>query len=174
MPLILGDLLETIKTAVMPVVMIAAGSTLILGVGNKHQSMSDRIRALMADRRSSATSVERRQNIDRQIALFRKRIAYSALAHRLLYSAIALLLAMVLLMLLTPLKMPYPGMILLLFGFGVSAMLGGIVAEILELHLANKTLDLEMDHREMVPEYPAQELAAAPPKAAVPTHKRLP
>jgi|GEM_PF-1811848 len=174
MSLMLGDLLETIKTAVMPVVMIAAGSTLILGVGNKHQSMSDRIRALMADRRSPATSAERRQNIDGQIALFRKRIAYSALAHRLLYSAIALLLAMVLLMLLAPLRISYPGMILLLFGLGVSAMLGGILAEILELHLANKTLDLEMDHGEVVPEHRGQEFAAAPSKAAAPTHKSLP
>ncbi len=168
MSLIMGDLLETIRTAVMPVVMIAAGSTLILGVGNKHQSMSDRIRALMADRRSPATSAERRQNIDRQIALFRRRIAYSALAHRLLYSAIALLLAMVLLMLMAPLKMPYPGLILLLFVLGVSAMLGGILAEMLELRLANQTLDLEMGHRDLAPE------AVASARAAQPTHKRLP
>jgi len=154
----------------MPVVMIAAGSTLILGVGNKHQSMSDRIRALMADRRSPATSAERRQNIDRQIALFRRRIAYSALAHRLLYSAIALLLAMVLLMLMAPLKMPYPGLILLLFVLGVSAMLGGILAEMLELRLANQTLDLEMDHRDLAPT-PEK---VVPARSAQPTHKRLP
>jgi hypothetical protein len=124
----------------------------------------------MADRRSSATSVERRQNIDRQIALFRKRIAYSALAHRLLYSAIALLLAMVLLMLMAPLKMPYPGLILLLSVLGVSAMLGGILAEMLELGLANQTLDLEMDHRDLAPT-PEK---VVPARSAQPTHKRLP
>ncbi len=134
-------LLETISAAVTPVVMVSAAAVLTLGVSNKHQAMSDRLRALAAEMRSMETTRDRRATIERQMTLFRRRIAFSAVAHRLLYVSIMLFMIMVLQLFFAPDR---GGVGFGLFTAGVAAIIGAIGCELAELSLANRTLDLEM------------------------------
>jgi hypothetical protein len=57
----LQDTQAAISAAVTPVVMISANAILISAISAKHQSMSDRLRALTAEWRNPATPVTRRE-----------------------------------------------------------------------------------------------------------------
>lgn len=124
-----------------PVVLVSASALMIVGVGNKHQNMSDRVRALAAEARAPQTSAERRAVIARQIELLRKRIHCVAMAHRMLYLSILLFLAMALVLLFGPGTVAAG---VALFIGGVLLILAAAIFEIVELSLARRTLDTEL------------------------------
>lgn len=140
-------LIETVSAAVTPVVLVSASAVLILGVGNKHQNMSDRVRSLNAERRSHDISGERKASIERQIALLRRRIRFSRTAHIVLYVSIVCFIAMALLLLFAP--GAFGAGVGLLIG-GVALMLGAVICEILELRLADQTLAVEVGDLDQV------------------------
>jgi hypothetical protein len=63
-----------ISVAVAPVVLISAVAILLSGYSSKYANISDRLRSLTAEYRQSDTSPARRDNLKRQIGLFRRRI----------------------------------------------------------------------------------------------------
>lgn len=135
---------QLIAAAVTPVVLISASATLILGINNKHQSMSERIRSLTAEYRQADTTGERRKVIQLQIVCFRRRVMYSAAAHRLLYLSIILFLVMILIIL-APAHLSYPPAAYVLLVCGITTMLIAVAFEFSELWSANQTLELEYD-----------------------------
>jgi uncharacterized protein DUF2721 len=136
--------LEVITAALTPVVMISTCAVLILGIGNKHTAMSDRLRELTIEFRQPATIAARKSNLRRQMQLFQRRIRHASAAHRWLYSAVTCFVTITPLMIVgrTAVLGPF---ILALFVSGVLLMLGAVVSELLELRLANRTLEMEME-----------------------------
>lgn len=128
-----------VTTAVAPAVMISATAILIGSVSSKHQSMSDRVRSLMAEYRLDGTAETRRANIARQVRFFRRRLSYTLCAHVLLFCATALFIATVILTSLMRINW-----LLACFVFGVGLLFIAVVCELLELRLAKRTLDLEV------------------------------
>jgi hypothetical protein len=136
--------LEVITAALTPVVMISTCAVLILGIGNKHTAMSDRLRDLTTEFRQPATIAARKSNLRRQMQLFQRRIRHASAAHRWLYSAVTCFVTITPLMIVGRTVVPGP-FILALFVSGVLLMLGAVVSELLELRLANRTLEMEME-----------------------------
>jgi len=132
-----------VAVAITPVVMISATAILIGGVGAKHQSLSDRVRQLMTEHRPPETTAERKENIARQIELFRRRLLHALLAHLGLYFAVACFTGMVMVIVLMPVTESAARLTLPLFVAGVLLLLGAVIMEVLELLLAEKTLRLE-------------------------------
>lgn len=133
-------IIETISAAVTPVVLVSASALLVVGVGSKHQNMSDRVRNLAAEWRSPNTGA-RRASIERQLLLLRRRIRFSAFAHRALYISILTFLAMALLLLFDAAAVVA---ILILFIIGIALVVAAVACEIVELSLARRTLDDEV------------------------------
>ena len=137
-------LLQLISAAVTPVAMISSAAIIIGSVSGKHQSMSDRLRALSHEYRDQNCTDERRANICFQMGMFDRRIRYSANAHRLLYLAIAAFTFTVLLIIISPSRVTWTPAAAILFGLGVAMMLVAVVFEFIELWWTNQTLKLEM------------------------------
>ena len=83
----LQDTQDAISAAITPVVMISANAILIGAISSKHQSMSDRLRALTAEWRNEATPVVRRDAIAGQVRLFNQRLRWVTWSHIVLYTA---------------------------------------------------------------------------------------
>ena len=139
-----AGLLQLITAAVTPVAMISSAAIIIGAVSGKHQSMSDRLRALASEYRDLSTTDDRRANICLQMGLFNRRIRYSANAHRLLYLAIASFTFTVLLIIASPSGLTWTPAAAILFASGVALMLVAVVFEFIELWWTNQTLRLEM------------------------------
>ncbi len=137
--------LAVVAAAVTPVVMISATAILIGGVSAKHQSLSDRLRALTAEYRLPETSDHRKAGIRTQLRLFRRRVRYVTLAHLGLYLAVACFIGMVMVISLSPMTGSGTRLTLPMFISGVLLLLGAVVSEVLELLLASRTLELEED-----------------------------
>jgi hypothetical protein len=139
-----AGLLQVIAAAVAPAVMISAAAVLIIGVNQKHASLGDRLRELAAEFRAAATTAKRRENIRRQVRLFQRRLAYVATAHLWLYASVLCFVGMVLVITLSSRKPSWERMTLGLFVIGIALMLGALLAELVELRLAGRTLELEL------------------------------
>jgi hypothetical protein len=133
--------LTLITAAVTPAVMISASAILISGISSKHSSTSDRLRSLTSEHRQPGVSEHRKHAIEKQCALFMRRLRLITIAHLFLYAATGCFAVMVLLI-------SSPGMrgwavLLPLFIVAMFLLLGGVVSEMLELRLAMRTLALE-------------------------------
>jgi hypothetical protein len=138
--------MAAIAAAVTPVVMISANAILIAAISSKHQAMSDRLRTLTAEWRSTDVNAARRDSIRTQVELFTLRIAWISRAHFLLYVATACFLAMVLVIAIAPVVAWWPGLNLLslpLLLAGVLLMLMAIFFELLDLRRARATIEIE-------------------------------
>ncbi len=131
--------LKLVTTAVTPAVMISATAILIGSVSSKHQSMSDRVRALTAEYRVIGTTEDRLANIRTQLPLFQRRLRFTLSAHVLLFFAVACFIGTVILTCLMRIDS-----ILFSFSAGVLLLLIAVVCEILELRLAGRTMALEV------------------------------
>ncbi len=135
--------LTIIASAVTPAVMISATAILISGIGSKHANLADRLRALTAEYRDTGTSDQRRRVIHLQSVLFIRRLHLITSAHMLLYGATGAFVAMVFAITVATLSREWERLLFACFLIGVSLLLAGVLFEILELRLANKTLELE-------------------------------
>jgi len=138
------DSQAAISAAVTPVVMISANAILIGAISSKHQSMSDRMRALTAEWRNSATPATRREAIAQQLKLFDKRLRWVTWSHIILYTATACFIAMVIVIALSPALEAMSGASLRLLLVGVGLMFLGILLELLDLAKARATAALEL------------------------------
>jgi hypothetical protein len=136
--------MAAIAAAVTPVVMISANAILIGTISAKHQAMSDRLRLLTAEWRSSGVSAARREVILAQVRLFTDRIAWISRAHYLLYVATICFIAMVMVIALTAVLQTWAEFSVPLLLSGVSLMLVAIVLELLDLRRARTTIDMEI------------------------------
>ncbi len=139
-----AGLLQLITSAVTPVVMLSAAAALILGVNQKHSSLSDRLRTLAADFRRAETSPERRLVIQAQVRLLDRRFRWTSLAHVWLHGSVAAFGLMVLVLTITPRTRFWNHVALGLFVLGDGLVLIAVLAEILELRLARETLEMEV------------------------------
>lgn len=139
-----AGLLQIVTAAVTPVVLISAAAALILGINQKHNSLSERLRALASEYRSASTTAARREVIRAQVLLFERRFGYAALAHQWLYVGVSFFIGMVLVLTLTPRSLAWDRLALGLFVLGITLMLAAVVAELLEIRLAWQTVRLEL------------------------------
>jgi hypothetical protein len=140
----LQDTQAAISAAVTPVVMISATAILIGAISSKHQSMSDRMRALTAEWRQAATSEIRREAIARQVRLFDERLRWVTWSHIVLYTATACFIATVIVIAASPALEALSGASLGLLIAGVVMMFLGILLELFDLAKARATARLEV------------------------------
>jgi hypothetical protein len=143
------DTQAAISAAVTPVVMISANAILISAISAKHQSMSDRMRALTAEWRNAATPAARRETIADQLSLFDQRLNWITWSHIILYAATACFIAMVIVIAVSPSIEALSGASLWLLIAGVALMFVGILLELLDLARARATVQLEI--RDILP-----------------------
>jgi hypothetical protein len=133
-----------ISAAVTPVVMISANAILISAISSKHQSMSDRLRALTAEWRAHGTPVTRKEAIASQLRLFDERLRWITWSHIILYAATACFIVMVIVIAASPALEVLSGASLDLLIAGVALMFAGILLELLDLAKARTTVRLEI------------------------------
>jgi hypothetical protein len=138
------DTQAAISAAVTPVVMISATAILISAITTKHQSMSDRLRALTAEWRNADTSAARREAIAHEVRLFDTRLRWVTWSHIILYIAAACFIAMVIVIAMSPSLEELSGKSLGLLIAGVALMFVGILLELLDLARARATVRLEV------------------------------
>jgi hypothetical protein len=138
------DTQAAISAAVTPVVMISASAILISAISSKHQSMSDRLRALTAEWRNEATPAARRAVIADQVRLFDRRLRWITWSHIVLYTATASFIAMVIVIAASPALEALSGASLVFLVIGVALMFVGIVLELLDLTKARTTVGMEV------------------------------
>src|SRR5438067_6827617 len=125
MPPATSAALAVIAAAVTPVVMISAAAALILGLNQKLNSLSERLRLLMAELRAPETSPARRENIQEQIPLFRCRFRYVDRAVTWLYASVTcFIVAVLLITLISHARAHWDAAAIVFFELGVALMLG--------------------------------------------------
>jgi hypothetical protein len=136
--------LSIIALAVTPAVMISATAILIGTVSTKHGSMADRLRALMTEYRQPDITADRRRNIEAQCRLFKRRLKMITNAHLSLYIAVGFFILMVLAIGVSSSAAASQWILYPLFLCGTCALGYGVVLEVMELRLADRTLHLEV------------------------------
>src|SRR5439155_25099368 len=133
------------SAAVTPIVMISAAAALILGLNQKHNSLSERLRALMGEFRAPGTTPERRENLREQVALFQLRFRYVDRAMSWLYGAVAcFVLTALLITLISHERARWDPAAIGLFELGIVLMLGAVIEALLETRQTRRTLALEL------------------------------
>ncbi len=136
--------LSIIAAAVSPVVMISANAILTSGINARHSNVADRLRSMLEEYRRADTTIDRRHSIERQLPLFQKRIAHVETANQLLFSATACFVFTVMTISVGFYSTAAQKISLPFFLSGVLLMLGGVLAEVLELRGARATLRIEV------------------------------
>ena len=134
-----ASLTSLIGTVVAPVGLISTTAILLSGYTGKYSSMSDQMRRMTAEYRSSATSHVRRESLRRQLDLYHRRITAMWGASALLSGALLFFVATVLTVILS-VRATH------LDVFGLAALLCGLVLvacavglELYEIGLARLT-----------------------------------
>jgi hypothetical protein len=116
--------------------------------------MADRLRALMAEYRMPDVTAERRRNIEEQCRLFQRRLKMTTKAHLSLYAAAGFFVLMVLAIGISSSASTSQLILYPLFLAGTSCLGYGVVLEVMELRLADRTLELEAADRGVRPTCP--------------------
>ena len=143
--LTIAALLQLISAAVTPVVMISACAALILGINNKHGSLSMQIRGTIADMRRVEPGSRRLTQLRRQLFIFNRRFRITQAALFSLYGAIGIFTATVLFILLAQKRMLISTPALGGFVFGAILMGCAALLEAGEVFLAGHALRIEME-----------------------------
>jgi len=138
------DTQAAIAAAVTPVVMISANAILIGAISSKHQSMSDRLRALTSEYRHPDTSPERRAAIAPQVRLFDERLRWVTSSHIVLYAATACFILMVIDIAISSSVESWKDISIAMLIAGVTLMFTGIVLELCDLAKARRTVSIEL------------------------------
>jgi len=136
--------LSIIGAAVTPVVMISANAILTSGMNTRYSNVADRLRTLLAEYRLSETTEPRRRAIAAQVPLFERRIGWLEFADLVLFLGTASFVATVIVISLSALAPAVAQAALPLFVVGVLLMLGGVLAELMELRSARETMRIEV------------------------------
>ena len=136
--------MQVLAAAVTPVVLVSATAILISGVNSRYISIADKMRSLAQEFRSATVDSARRAAIVSQMAIFRSRIRLVAWAVRVLYAAVACFVAMVMVISATCWRRTLESTTLPLFAIGILLIFTAIICQLLELHLSNRTIALEV------------------------------
>jgi hypothetical protein len=139
-------LLQLISSSVTPVVMISACAALILGVNNKLNSISDRLRLILAECRLPSITEARSSQLIPQATAFYRRFRVTWYALLALYAAVVAFTITTLLILLTEKRiLSFTNGTLISFIAGIAMMLFAAAAELVEIKLSHDTLRIEMN-----------------------------
>lgn len=136
--------LSIIGAAVTPVVMISANAILTSGMNTRYSNVADRLRTLLAEYRLIETTEPRRHAIAAQVPLFERRIGWLEFANLMLFLGTACFVATVIVISLSSFAPAATQAALPLFVIGVLLMLGGVLAEVIELRSARETMRMEV------------------------------
>jgi hypothetical protein len=138
--------LESLTSAVAPVVMVSAAGLLFNGVQTKNLHLSDRIRALMVEWRRLDTAGDRRRQIAAELALFRRRIRLSQWSLEMIYLAIVCFVVPSLLLASALWIGPrvLPAVTTTIFASGVALLIVALVLEFVEMWISLRTIEIEM------------------------------
>lgn len=138
-------LLQLISAAVTPVVLISACAALILGINNKHSAVSDRLRKFAADLRDTSLESDRKTQVSAQISVFFQRFRLTWVSLASLYSAVIAFIVMIFVIILAQQeRLHRPAIALSLFFLGIAFMLLAVAAEMLEIRLSIRSLEIEL------------------------------
>ncbi len=137
--------LESLTSAVAPIVLVSAAGLLYNGVQAKNLHLSDRIRALTAELRSAATGPDRRTQVLDQLPYFERRIRLSQHALEMLYLSILCFVVTSLLLASALWVGPpvLPVIIAILFVVGVALLILALGLEFVEMWIGLKTIEIE-------------------------------
>ncbi len=139
-----NDPLQILAAAVTPVVLVSASAILVSGVNSRYISIADKMRGLSQEFRAAGCSAERRASISAQMRIFKERIRLVAWAVRVLYMAVGCFTAVAMVISATLWRSMLQVVTLPLFALGITLILAAIVCQLLELHLSNRTITLEI------------------------------
>jgi hypothetical protein len=140
-----AGLLQLITSAITPVVLLSAAASLIISINQKQANVADRLRSLAAEYRQPETVPERCATIRAQVRLLDQRFRRIALAHIWLHIAVAAFGAMIMILTLTRRTPFWDACVLGLFVGGVCLIMAAMVMELMELHLARRTVVLDIE-----------------------------
>jgi hypothetical protein len=139
-----NDPLQILAAAVTPVVLVSATSILVSGVNSRYISIADKMRGLAQEFRAPSCTRERKSLIVAQMAIFEKRIHLVAWAVRVLYASIGCFTAVAMVISATLWQKTLEFVTLPMFAAGIAMILAAIICQLLELHLSNRTIALEV------------------------------
>jgi hypothetical protein len=140
------DALQSLTTAVAPIVLVSAAGILFNGFQAKNLHLADRIRALTAEMRGTETSGARYRQIVEQLRLFQRRIKLSQRSLELAYLSIGCFVVTSL-MLATAMwthRLAQPELVTAVFTLGVLLLLGSVVLEFVEMRVGLRTIAIEI------------------------------
>ncbi len=139
-----NDPLQVLASAVTPVVLVSATAILVSGVNSRYISIADKMRSLAQEFRETSCPLDRREVISAQMRIFKRRIALVAWAVRVLYAAVGCFIAVAMVISAALWRQTLEMVTLPLFGTGIFMILVAIFCQLLELHLSNRTIALEV------------------------------
>ena len=139
-----NDPMQILAAAVTPVVLVSATAILVSGVNSRYISIADKMRALAQEFRHQDCRPVRRSHIVEQMSVFRARIGLVAWAVRVLYAAIGSFTAVIMVISAARWQKIFEAITLPLFATGILMILTAIICQLLELHLSNRTIFLEI------------------------------
>ena len=139
----LTDPLRIVTTAVTPVVMVSATAVLLSGVNARYLAVSDRMRKLAAEYREVGLTPARRENIQRQMLVFERRMELVSWSSRILYVAICCFIVVALLICLSTWRHMLTLVTLPIFSVGIAMVGTAVVLQLLEVQASRRTLSLE-------------------------------
>jgi len=139
-----NDPLQVLAAAVTPVVLVSATAILVSGVNSRYISIADKMRQLAQEFRAGHCTPERRASIVAQMRIFNSRIFLVAWAERVLYASVGCFITVAMVISATLWKKPLEAVTLPLFTTGILMILAAIIFQLLELHLSNRTIALEV------------------------------
>jgi hypothetical protein len=141
-----SGLLQLISAAVTPVVLISACAALILGINSKHTAIADRLRQFAGELRAGTANEQRAEQLRSQVDIFFHRYHLTWIALALLYSSVIAFIVMIGLIVTAQMHLlQFEGGILAAFVAGILLTLGAAVCEILEIRLAIRSLQVELN-----------------------------
>lgn len=138
--------LESLTSAVAPIVLVSAAGLLFNGIQAKNLHLSDRIRALAAEARHPDISLARRKDVLAQLPLFYRRIRLSQWSLDCLYLAILcfVLTSLLLASVLWRGAPVLPTLVATIFLGGVGVLVIALLLEFVEMAIALKTIEIEI------------------------------
>ena len=137
-------LMGLISAAVAPVVLISAVAIFFSALTSKHSHLADQVRQLTAEFRKPDVEKERQLSIGRQLGIFEKRMNALWISTALLSMSLLCFVATILFVIASQRtsNMGYFGIACMVFG--LIFLLGGALAEMIEIGLAHASLTCEV------------------------------
>jgi hypothetical protein len=138
--------LESLTSAIAPVVMVSAAGLLFNGIQTKNLHLSDRIRSLAAEQRDPTTTADRQAQLRAQLPLFDERFRLSQKSLEIIY--VAILCFVVTSLLLAATLWITPGalriIVTIVFLAGVAALIVALGLEFREMLISLRAIEIEM------------------------------